>query len=176
MVLVSSFAEKHQFSLHFLPAIPHFRRASNRITWSIGSSIPTPPVPTSHVHTTPMYESQEATRDREICEAHRRQGSYASTTSSSSAHSTIYQRRRMSHQNTARSPPTLPMEGLSDFFHARPAAIAVPHGLESDAECWERMLMLQREYHCYKSARLEAAVEALEAGTPVEMMPIRTYH
>lgn len=26
------------------------------------------------------------------------------------------------------------------------------------------MLALQREYHCYKSARMEAVVEALEAG------------
>jgi len=34
----------------------------------------------------------------------------------------------------------------------------------SDAECWSRMLALQREYHCYNSARLEAAVEALENG------------
>jgi hypothetical protein len=46
------------------------------------------------------------------------------------------------------------------------------HG-ESDAECWSRMLMLQREYHCYNSARLEAAVEALEKGVGFEEVPIR---
>jgi hypothetical protein len=44
---------------------------------------------------------------------------------------------------------------------------------ESDAECWSRMLMLQREYHCYNSARLEAAVEALEKGVGIEEVPIR---
>lgn len=43
---------------------------------------------------------------------------------------------------------------------------------ESDAECWSRMLMLQREYHCYNSARLEAAVEALERGVRIEEVPI----
>jgi len=43
---------------------------------------------------------------------------------------------------------------------------------ESDAECWSRMLMLQREYHCYNSARLEAAVEALEKGVGIEEVPI----
>ena len=44
---------------------------------------------------------------------------------------------------------------------------------ESDAECWSRMLTLQREYHCYNSARLEAAVEALEKGVGFEEVPIR---
>jgi len=33
--------------------------------------------------------------------------------------------------------------------------------------------MLQREYHCYNSARLEAAVEALEKGVRIEEVPIR---
>jgi hypothetical protein len=47
---------------------------------------------------------------------------------------------------------------------------------ESDAECWSRMLMLQREYHCYNSARLEAAVEALERGVRIEEVPIREFH
>jgi len=32
--------------------------------------------------------------------------------------------------------------------------------------------MLQREYHCYNSARLEAAVEALEKGLSIEEVPI----
>lgn len=32
--------------------------------------------------------------------------------------------------------------------------------------------MLQREYHCYNSARLEAAVEALERGVRIEEVPI----
>jgi len=34
------------------------------------------------------------------------------------------------------------------------------------------MLALQKEYHCYNSARLEAAVEALENGCPIEEVPI----
>lgn len=36
--------------------------------------------------------------------------------------------------------------------------------------------MLQREYHCYNSARLEAAVEALEKGMSIEEVPIREQH
>lgn len=34
------------------------------------------------------------------------------------------------------------------------------------------MLALQREYHCYNSARLEAAVEALDNGWRIEDVPI----
>lgn len=45
-----------------------------------------------------------------------------------------------------------------------PIQLEVPKRGESDEECWSRMLALQREYHCYNSARLEAAVEALENG------------
>ena len=36
--------------------------------------------------------------------------------------------------------------------------------------------MLQREYHCYNSARLEAAVEALERGLRIEEVPIREFY
>ncbi len=35
---------------------------------------------------------------------------------------------------------------------------------ESDAECWRMMLELQSEFHCYNSARLEAAVDAVQGG------------
>lgn len=35
------------------------------------------------------------------------------------------------------------------------------------------MLALQREFHCYNSARLEAAVEALEQGRSFEEVGIR---
>jgi len=34
------------------------------------------------------------------------------------------------------------------------------------------MLRMQREFHCYKSARLEAAVEALDNGASFEEVPI----
>jgi len=44
---------------------------------------------------------------------------------------------------------------------------------ESDKDCWNRMLNLQREYHCYNSARLEAAVEALERGWGIEGVGVR---
>jgi len=74
-----------------------------------------------------------------------------------------------------KNPPPLPLDGLADFFHTRAQTIAVPEGMESDAECWERMLMLQKEYHCYKSARLEAAVEALEMGFGIEEVGIREF-
>ncbi|KAF7910893.1 uncharacterized protein EAF01_002402 [Botrytis porri] len=56
---------------------------------------------------------------------------------------------------------------LPDILRSR--VLASPK--ESDAECWERMLALQKEYHCYQSARLEAAVEALENGWLLEEVP-----
>jgi len=34
------------------------------------------------------------------------------------------------------------------------------------------MLKMQQAFHCYKSARLEAAVEALDNGVPLEEVPI----
>jgi len=37
------------------------------------------------------------------------------------------------------------------------------------------MISLQREYHCYKSARLEAAVEALERGCSIDEVPMREF-
>jgi hypothetical protein len=48
---------------------------------------------------------------------------------------------------------------------------------ETDAQCWQRMLRLQREYHCYNSARLSAAVEAEERGeTEVAVRECYTFH
>ncbi|CZT52637.1 uncharacterized protein RSE6_13989 [Rhynchosporium secalis] len=108
---------------------------------------------------------------------------------------TIHNRRTLSsRKNSARSssrssppPPSLPDLGLpvSPFSSSKITAYhsnfeSQGHGViapalrerESDAECWERMLMLQREYHCYNSARLEAAVEALEQGWRIEDVPI----
>lgn len=46
---------------------------------------------------------------------------------------------------------------------------------ETDAEFWENMIVLQLEYHCYNSARLEAVIEALDTGSPNESVPIRKY-
>mgnify|MGYP003638835008 FL=1 len=46
---------------------------------------------------------------------------------------------------------------------------------ESNAKCWERMLALQKEYHCYHSARLDAAAEVVENGVPVECVPVRKF-
>ena len=37
------------------------------------------------------------------------------------------------------------------------------------------MLRMQREFRCYKSARVEAAVEALDNGASFEEVPIREY-
>ncbi|APA09994.1 hypothetical protein SS1G_05731 [Sclerotinia sclerotiorum 1980 UF-70] len=68
-----------------------------------------------------------------------------------------------------RSPSPLAQNSneLPDIMRSR--ILASPK--ESDAECWERMLALQKEYHCYQSARLEAAVEALENGWLLEDVP-----
>jgi len=145
LVLPSS---KHQhFSLHFLPAFPQFLKFDSRnshITW------PTMP-------------------SRSSC--YSREGSYDSQSSSPSQ--TIHSRRTMSRTNSSRTPPPPALNGFSDFFHSRVnTPVAIPAPKESDAECWERMLALQREYHCYNSARLEAAVEALEQGYAIEEVPM----
>ncbi|KAI9648495.1 hypothetical protein NHQ30_003130 [Ciborinia camelliae] len=65
------------------------------------------------------------------------------------------------------SPLAQTLNRLPDIMRSR--VLASPK--ESDAECWEQMLALQKEYHCYQSARLEAAVEALENGWLIEEVP-----
>ncbi|KAH8596864.1 hypothetical protein B0O99DRAFT_685344 [Bisporella sp. PMI_857] len=85
---------------------------------------------------------------------------------------TIHERRSRSRNSTA-SPTPPALNGLGEFFHSRVSSpISIPESKESDAACWERMLMLQREYHCYKSARLEAAVEAIERGAEINEVPM----
>ncbi|KAH8819975.1 hypothetical protein F5884DRAFT_744351 [Xylogone sp. PMI_703] len=42
----------------------------------------------------------------------------------------------------------------------------------SDLELWRYMLALQKVYHCYHSARISAAVDALENGVRIEDMEI----
>jgi hypothetical protein len=97
---------------------------------------------------------------------------------------TLHRRRTGSRTNSSSSaspPPTLSLTGLGlpeTFFatsRRESAGLEMRDG-ESDAECWSRMLMLQREYHCYNSARLEAAVDALEKGVRIEEVPIRKFH
>ncbi|KAH7397685.1 hypothetical protein BKA64DRAFT_44438 [Cadophora sp. MPI-SDFR-AT-0126] len=110
---------------------------------------------------------------------------------------TIHHRRTLSsrtNSSSRRSPPPPSLPGLdlpvSPFAspdttnpNSNPNATSrseasnlapafVPRKGESDAECWSRMLALQREYHCYNSARLEAAVEALDNGWRIEDVPI----
>jgi len=91
---------------------------------------------------------------------------------------TIHHRRTLSRNNSsARTPPPPSLTGLGlpeTFFNIKrreSTGLELRDG-ESDAECWSRMLKLQREYHCYNSARLEAAVEALERGLAIEEVPI----
>lgn len=153
MLVLSS--NKHQnFSLHFLPAVPQslkFDRA-NAVTWSNMSPAPCDSRPSGSNYS--------------------REGSY-----DSHASNTIHSRRTMSRTNsTSRTPPPPALNGFSDFFHSRVSTpVSIPAPQESDLECWERMLALQREYHCYKSARLEAAVEALEQGYGIDEVPMREY-
>ncbi|KUJ15271.1 uncharacterized protein LY89DRAFT_670765 [Mollisia scopiformis] len=95
---------------------------------------------------------------------------------------TIHSRRTLSYtlrrSGSQSPPPTLPGLGISNIGLPVPTitprveaekieietAFEIPEKEKSDAECWSRMLKLQREFHCYNSARLEAAVEALEMG------------
>ncbi|KAE8441396.1 hypothetical protein EG329_004985 [Mollisiaceae sp. DMI_Dod_QoI] len=98
----------------------------------------------------------------------------------SSPRPTIHSRRTLSYRlrrSSSQSPPpvlsglgisglALPVPTLApeSTNSTVPFQFQVPERGESDAECWSRMLALQREYHCYNSARLEAAVEAMENG------------
>lgn len=135
------------FTLHFLPAMPSLLRSHSPVTCTSAASSP----PTSRC-TSPTYS---------------RAGSCDSQT--------IHHRRTVRRaKSDARTPPPPPLHGFAHFFQERtPMPFSVPMQQESDAECWERMLALQREYHCYKSARLEAAVEALESGYSIEEVPMR---
>ncbi|KAF8864027.1 hypothetical protein BDZ45DRAFT_74888 [Acephala macrosclerotiorum] len=91
-----------------------------------------------------------------------------------SSRPTIHSRRTLSYRlrrsGSQSPPPALSGLGISNIGLPAPVPttsipiLEVPKRGESDAECWSRMLALQRKYHCYNSARLEAAVEALENG------------
>lgn len=156
-MLVSS-SHSSSFSLHFLPIMPSVLR----------SGMP-PPVAWAFPPTSPSSPSSRSSSP-----------AYSRATSCDGSQ-TIHHRRTVQRAKTAsdvRTPPPPALHGFSDFFHARTgtaALLSVPvqQQHESDAECWERMLALQREYHCYKSARLEAAVEALERGYSIADVPMR---
>jgi hypothetical protein len=112
-----------------------------------------------------------------------RESSYDSTTSQSPSptytQGTIHHRRTISRNNSSTPAPLPPsLDGFTELFHSRvstPFVTPVPSDKSdsSDAKRWQRMLRMQREFHCYKSARLEAAVEALENGMSIEEVPIR---
>lgn len=140
--------KNHRFSLHFLPAF----LKSDKITW---------PNMTADSSASSCYSGENRRQE------YSRESSYDST---------IHHRRTMSSNRSGSSTPPPPaLSGFADFFHRRAAPVLVRVDEESDAECWERMLMLQMEYHCYKSARLEAAVDAMERGVGIEDVPIREY-
>jgi hypothetical protein len=75
----------------------------------------------------------------------------------------------LSGNSRSASPSQSGMDSITEALKSR--VLASPK--ESDSECWERMLALQKEYHCYHSARLEAAVDALESGWLIEDVPMR---
>ncbi|KAM3065890.1 hypothetical protein ACMFMG_009884 [Clarireedia jacksonii] len=89
-----------------------------------------------------------------------REGSYDSNSHGSSSPSSCNSR--------SASPSQSSMDSIAEALKSR--VLASPK--ESDSECWERMLALQKEYHCYQSARLEAAVDALESGWLIEDVPM----
>lgn len=136
------------FSLHFLPIMPSILRSP-----SMSPSPSSSPSPHSTRSSSPAYTPSQ----------------------------TIHHRRTIlrAKSDDERTPPPPALHGFADFFHARttvaPFSVPAATQRESDAECWVRMLALQREYHCYKSARLEAAVEALESGYSIEDVPMREY-
>lgn len=151
-MLVLSSHKNQNFALHFLPAFPQFLKfdRTSAITW-------------------PNMSPSSSCNSRTGRSRYSREGSYDSQTSN-----TIHSRRTMSRTNSSSgTPPPPALNGFSDLFHSRVnTPISIPAPRESDAECWERMLALQREYHCYNSARLEAAVEALEQGYAIDEVPM----
>lgn len=97
-------------------------------------------------------------------------------------------RRMLSRRNSpplsSSTPSTSPTRSSSIslqsiFHHTSRSTSPVPttqlQEAESDEECWARMLELQMEYHCYKSARLEAAVEARKSGCSFEEIRRRKF-
>lgn len=150
--MLHSSSRSPSFSLHFLPAMLPLMARSGSPPVTCSSSTTMEPSPLSTRSSSPAY-GQGASCDGQ----------------------TIHHRRTLMRASSGmRTPPPPALHGFADFFHSRTAVpFSVPVQQESDAECWERMLALQREYHCYKSARLEAAVEALERGFSIEEVPMR---
>lgn len=64
-------------------------------------------------------------------------------------------------RNGSKSPVPLPKTSSTQpSWHFDPT-----HGKEmSDSELWQRMLDIQRHFHCYNSARMSAALLELEMG------------
>ncbi|KAG9239709.1 hypothetical protein BJ875DRAFT_436228 [Amylocarpus encephaloides] len=96
----------------------------------------------------------------------------ASFLRTSSPHRRLLGSRRSSSQSSgspsaAHSFPRVAPVSLPD------STLFAPMIGETDAQCWKRMLALQKEYHCYNSARLEAAVEAEERGEENVLIPSR---
>ncbi|KAG9249133.1 hypothetical protein BJ878DRAFT_411249 [Calycina marina] len=143
-------SQKHlNLRLHFLPAFPNI---NINITW-----------PTLKTATTTSSNSSyvEQDRSRQVCS---RESGYGST---------IHHRRTtLRTLNKNLTPPLPTLTGFTELFHSRAAPVLIKESRESDSECWKRMLMLQREYRCYKSARLEAAVEAMECGVDFQDIPM----
>lgn len=169
-MLVLPSSKNEHFSLHFLPALPQFLRferpqqQQTSITWPSQIITMTPPSKSPRCSRESSYDSQASTPSQ--------------VSAAQSPAQTIHTRRTISRTTSStHTPPPPALHGFSDFFHSRVAApISIPAPKESDAECWGRMLALQREYHCYNSARLEAAVEALESGLAIEEVPMRMFH
>lgn len=174
-MLVLSSSKNQNFSLHFLPSVPSFLKIDTYLPSPHNDNNNNNTNNQSRPHITwptmtppPSNPSSRQTYSRET--------SYDSQTSSySNSHSqTIHSRRTLSRTTTSPAPP--PLSGFGELFHSRAGTpISIPAPRESDLECWARMLALQREYHCYHSARLEAAVEALEAGWAIDEVPMREF-
>ena len=98
---------------------------------------------------------------------------FASLNSTSNSNLNFNSNANSNSNSHTHTNPEIRAEGSNLLVSVAPAFVVQRE--ESDAECWERMLALQREYHCYNSARLEAAVEALERGCRIEDVPIRKF-
>ena len=86
--------------------------------------------------------------------------SFRNSLSSSSSSSSLANYRQA-------SPLPLPLPAFHDLrLHLQPEGDGDEE--TSDLQTWHRMLALQKQYHCYKSARMEAVIEVLERGLRVE--------
>lgn len=114
---------------------------------------------------------------------HDRENNTGGTPITINPHRRMLLRRTSPSSSSSSTPSTSPTRNssisLHNIFHhvqnSRPTSPAPKPQIESDEECWERMLDLQMLNRSFMSARLDAAVEARRSGCSMEEIPRRKF-